>query len=59
MLAVFIVVKSLAKVKAFKFFLEWPDNPLSEIFMMLLTAESTDMVTNARLGEPADSSTVI
>lgn len=45
-------------MKHFEFFLVHK-NPLSEIFMMLLTAESTDMDTNVRLGESADNSTVI
>lgn len=45
--------------KAFYIFLGTPDNPLSEIFMTLPTAESTDMDPNVRLGESVDNSTVI
>lgn len=51
--------KGTCKVKPFNFFSKCPYNPLSEIFMTLLTAESTDTDTNARLGEPADSGRVI
>lgn len=42
--------------KAFYIFLGTPDNPLSEIFMTLLTAESTEMDPNVWLGESADNS---